>query len=110
MHLAIGFLDHLRASKLLRLSTSPPSWGFIPFSVINPVYNGTKAWLHFWTMNLRARLSKDEEGRNIKVVEIAPPTVATNLHRGRSNPDDNKENNLDALAVEEFMEFVRERI
>jgi hypothetical protein len=30
------------------------------------------------------------------------------LHRERSNPDDNKkENNPDALSVEEFMEFVR---
>lgn len=60
-------------------------------------------------MNLRTQLSKDERGKNIKVVEIAPPTVATDLHRERSNPDDNKkENNPNALSVEEFMEFVRE--
>jgi short-subunit dehydrogenase involved in D-alanine esterification of teichoic acids len=59
-------------------------------------------------MNLRTQLSKDEKGRNIRVVEIAPPTLATNLHRERSDPDDNtKEKNPDALSLEEFMEFVR---
>jgi hypothetical protein len=41
-------------------------------------------------------------------VEIAPPTVATDLHRDRKDPNDNKkENNPNALTVEEFMEFVR---
>ena len=44
---------------------------------LDPVYNGTKAWVHFWSMNLRAQL-KDTK---IKVIEIAPPTVATDLHR-----------------------------
>ena len=56
-------------------------------------------------MNLRTQF--DEKGMHIKVVEIAPPTVLTDLHRDRSNIDDNKkENNPDALSVEEFMEFV----
>ena len=59
-------------------------------------------------MNLRTQLSKDDSSKHIKVVEIAPPTVATNLHRDRSNPDDNKkENNPDALSVEEFMKIVQ---
>jgi len=79
------------------------SSSFVPFSIVNPVYNGTKAWVHFWTMNLRTQL-KDSK---VKVVEIVPPTVATDLHRDRSNPDDNKkENNQSALSVDEFMEFV----
>jgi len=76
---------------------------FVPFSIVNPVYNGTKAWVHFWTMNLRTQL-KDSK---VKVVEIVPPTVATDLHRERSDPDDNKkEKNQSALSVDEFMEFV----
>ena len=41
------------------------------------------------------------------MVEIAPPTVATDSHRDRTDPHDKKkENNPDALALEEFMEFV----
>ncbi len=42
----------------------------------------------------------------IKVVEIAPLTVETALHRERKDPDDNKKEhgNKGALSVEEFME------
>lgn len=54
-------------------------------------------------MNLRTQLAKE----NIKVVEIAPPTVTTDLHRERSDPDNNKEKNPSALSLEEFMRFVR---
>lgn len=41
------------------------------------------------------------------MVEIAPPTVATDLHRERDDPDDNKKHkNPKALSVEEFMDEV----
>lgn len=41
-----------------------------------------------------------------RFVEIAPPTVSTEFHRERSDPDDNKkEKNSAALSVEEFMDF-----
>lgn len=54
-------------------------------------------------MKLRTQL----RDTNIKVVEIALPTVATNLHRERTDPDDNKkEKNPNALSVDEFMNFV----
>jgi short-subunit dehydrogenase involved in D-alanine esterification of teichoic acids len=77
--------------------------GFNPFSIVNPVYNGTKAWIHAFTMNLRTQLRQG--GSKIKVVEIVPPTVETALHRDRKNPDDNKKSqgNAAALSVEEFM-------
>ena len=43
----------------------------------------------------------------MSVVEIAPLTVSTDLHRERSDPDyDKKEKNSVALSVEEFMDFV----
>ena len=38
-----------------------------------------------------------------------PPTVATDLHRERSDPDDNKkEKNPHALSVEEFMDYLKQ--
>lgn len=78
--------------------------GFVPFAPINPVYNGTKAWLHFYTTNLRTQL----RDTGVRVVELAPPTVATDLHREREDPDDNKkEKNAQALSVEEFVEDVK---
>lgn len=111
MHLTLGLLPHFRSKKDRAVIVNVSSiLGFVPFSVINPVYNGTKAWLHFWSMNLRTQLAQGGAD-HIRVIEIAPPTVATDLHRERENPDDNKkDNNPDALSVEEFMEEVAAKL
>lgn len=80
--------------------------GFNPFSVINPVYNGTKAWLHSFSTNLRTQLQKVDS--KIKIVEIVPPQVESDLHRDRSDPDDNKKKSgAPALSIEEFMDDVK---
>jgi len=100
MHLAVNLLPHFKSKPGAAIMNVSSVLGFVPFSVVNPVYNGTKAWLHFHTMNMRTQL-KDS---NIKVVEIIPPMVSTDLHREREDPDDNKkEKNSSALSVEEFM-------
>ncbi|KAE8160031.1 hypothetical protein BDV40DRAFT_271574 [Aspergillus tamarii] len=106
MHLTLGLLEHFKSkpngATIMNVSSI---LGFVPFSVINPVYNGTKAWLHFWSMTLRTQLARGGYER-IKVIEIAPPSVGTDLHRDREDPDDNKKvKNPNALSVEEFMEF-----
>jgi short-subunit dehydrogenase involved in D-alanine esterification of teichoic acids len=85
--------------------------GFNPFSVINPVYNGTKAWLHMFSTNLRTQLAQmsDEQGGKIKVVEIVPPAVETDLHRDRTDPDDNKKaKGSNAMSIDEFIKDVEE--
>jgi short-subunit dehydrogenase involved in D-alanine esterification of teichoic acids len=85
--------------------------GFNPFSVINPVYNGTKAWVHMFTTNLRTQLGQldDGKGGKIKVVEIVPPQVESDLHRDRTDPDDNKKHkSSSAMSVEEFIKDVEE--
>jgi short-subunit dehydrogenase involved in D-alanine esterification of teichoic acids len=104
MHLALHLLPHLKSQSSGGLIVNVSSvLGFVPFSIINPVYNGTKAWLHFWSMALRRQL----EGSGVRIVEIAPPTVATDLHREREDPDDNKkEKNAKALSVDEFVDEV----
>ncbi|THX89418.1 short-chain dehydrogenase [Aureobasidium pullulans] len=106
MHLAVGFLPHFKSKKSAVIMNVSSVLGYIPFSIINPVYNGTKAFVHFNTMNLRSQL--EQGGASIKVVEIAPPSVGTDLHRERADPDDNKKHkNSSALSVEEFMEEVK---
>ncbi|KAJ4400668.1 hypothetical protein N0V91_008506 [Didymella pomorum] len=101
MHLALTLLPHLKSKPNALIVNASSVLGFVPFSIINPVYNGTKAWMHFWSMALRKQL-KDS---SVSVVEIAPPTVATDLHREREDPDDNKKSkNKTALSVEEFVE------
>ncbi|GKU07894.1 short-chain dehydrogenase [Fusarium langsethiae] len=103
MHLALHLIPHFKEKPSALIMNVSSVLGFIPFSIINPVYNGTKAWLHFWSMNLRTQL----HDTNIRVVELAPPMVATDLHRERENPDDNKKEHApQTLTVEEFMDEV----
>ncbi len=110
LHLALLLLPHLRTRPRATIVNVSSVLGFVPFSIINPVYNGTKAWLHFWSMNLRTQLANSPELRHVRVVEIAPPMVATDLHREREDPDDNKKHkNENTLTVEEFMDEVQRK-
>lgn len=106
MHLTLGLLEHFRSRQGPAVIMNVSSiLAFVPFSVINPVYNGTKAWLHFWSMALRTQLECGGRGEGrIRVIEIAPPSVETDLHREREDPHDNKkEKNPNVMSVEEFM-------
>ena len=121
LHLTIGLLPHLRKQSHPLIVNVSSVLGFVPFSVINPVYNGTKAWVHFWSVNLRTQLqqlsTKDSSGGSegaggreggggmVRVLEIVPPTVETDLHRERTDPDDNKKQKgaSSSLSLEEFM-------
>lgn len=109
MHLALALLPHFESKPYALIVNISSVLGFLPSSIINPVYNGTKAWLHFWTMNLRSQLKA--QGSKVRVVEIAPPQVETDLHRERENPDDNKkENSPSALSVDEFVQEVAKKL
>jgi len=109
LHLSASLVPHFNSlpngAVIMNVSSV---LGYNPFSLVNPVYNGTKAWVHFFTMNLRTQLR--QAGSKIKVVEIVPPTVETDLHRERKDPNDNKKahGNAVALSVPEFMEQVLE--
>lgn len=121
MHLAVGLLPHFRgvpragpqggaaggarAALIINVSSV---LGFVPFSILNPVYNGTKSWLHAWSMALRVQL----RGTSVKIVEIAPPQVGTDLHREREDPDDNKKSKgaASSMDVEDFMQEVAEKL
>jgi len=112
MHLAVGLLPHFKTKQGAVIMNVSSVLGFIPTSIINPVYNGTKAWVHFWSMNLRTQLEQAAAngGPTIRVIEVAPPSVGTDLHRERKDPDDNKKDkNPSALSVEEFMKDVVEQ-
>ncbi|KAF4956134.1 hypothetical protein FSARC_11664 [Fusarium sarcochroum] len=107
MHLSLGLIPHFKEKPSALIMNLSSGLAYIPFSVINPVYNGTKAWQHFWSMNLRTQL----KSTNIRVVELAPPMVATDLHRERENPDDNKKENAPhTLTLEEFMSEITPKL
>ncbi|KAJ9477067.1 putative NADP-dependent 3-hydroxy acid dehydrogenase (putative) [Pseudozyma hubeiensis] len=102
VHLATAFLDHLKSKKLGVIMNVSSVLGFVPYSIINPIYNGTKSFVHSWTETQRVQL----KNTNVRVVEIVPPSVGTDLHRERENPDDNKKHlgATSSLTVEEFMD------
>ncbi|KAI1340710.1 NAD(P)-binding protein [Xylariaceae sp. FL0016] len=107
MHLTLGLLPHLKSKPHALVVNVSSVLGFVPFSIINPCYNGTKAWVHFWSMNLRSQL----KGTGVRIVEIAPPMVESDLHRERENPDDNKKsNNASAMSMDEFMDEVSRKM
>lgn len=116
MHLAVGLLPHFRslpAGRGALIINVSSVLGFVPFAVGNPCYNATKAWLHSWTMGLRAQLARDEDGGGgkVRVVEIAPPMVGTDLHREHDDPDNNKKHrNPMSLTVDEYMAEVAEKL
>jgi short-subunit dehydrogenase involved in D-alanine esterification of teichoic acids len=111
MHLTIGMIknqfDKLEKGGVVMNVSSV--LGFVPFSVVNPVYNGSKAWIHFFTTNLRTQIKRAGKEK-IRIIEIVPPAVETDLHRERKDPDDNKraKGNKTALTQEEFMDEVKQ--
>jgi len=110
VHLATAILPHLKTKKMGVIMNVSSILGFIPYSIINPIYNGTKSFLHSWSRVQRTVLSKTAP--NIRIIEIVPPSVGTDLHRERENPDDNKKHKgaTSSLTVEEFMEDFRNGI
>jgi short-subunit dehydrogenase involved in D-alanine esterification of teichoic acids len=108
MHLCVHLVPHFNKSPTGGVIMNVSSvLGYSPTSLINLVYNGTKAWVHFFSMNLRSQLR--DAGSKIKVVEIVPPTVSTALHRERKDPLDNtkEHGNAAALSVPEFMAEIK---
>ncbi|MBP1850894.1 SDR family oxidoreductase [Rhizobium halophytocola] len=79
IHLAAALLPHLRSRPEAALLTVSSGLAFVPRAQ-NPVYSATKAAIHSWSQGLRHQL-KDT---SVRVHEIAPPLVATELTPGQS--------------------------
>lgn len=74
-----AFLPLLKRQPAARLVHVGSGLAYVPL-VSAPVYSATKAAVHSFTISLRRQLA----GSTVKVVEIIPPVVETNLHRGQS--------------------------
>jgi len=73
IHLALALLPHLRerGGAIVNVTSG---LSFAPY-VAAPVYSATKAALHSFTLSLRHQLA----GTNVRVIEIIPPAVNTDL-------------------------------
>jgi uncharacterized oxidoreductase len=76
IHLCTLFLPHFlqKKNEVTVLSNVSSGLAFIPF-VGGPVYSATKAAIHNYTMSLRYSL----QDTNVRVIEIVPPAVKSNL-------------------------------
>lgn len=105
IHLADAFLKHFASKPHAVIMNVTSVLGFCPFSIINPTYNGSKAYMHFYSMAQREQL----RNTSVRVCEVIPPQVHTALHRDREDPDDNNPAKSPAsLTVDEFMRQVGE--
>ncbi|KAI4593386.1 hypothetical protein KJ359_009917 [Pestalotiopsis sp. 9143b] len=87
VHLAAAFLPHLQSlgcpAHLVFVSAA---LGLVPFMTRTPGYNASKAALHSWVTAVRQQL-QDSGNSQVRVVEVFPPAVQTELHDERHQPD-----------------------
>jgi uncharacterized oxidoreductase len=83
IRLTAALLPHLLTQPAATVVTVSSGLAFVPLAA-TPTYNATKAAIHSWSQSLRHQL-KDT---TVKVVEWAPPAVATDLMPGHAeNPN-----------------------
>jgi len=83
IRLTAALLPHLLTKPAATVVTVSSGLAFVPLAA-TPTYNATKAAIHSWSQSLRHQL-KDT---SVKVVEWAPPAVATDLMPGHAeNPN-----------------------
>jgi uncharacterized oxidoreductase len=76
-----ALIDHLKRQNDAAVINNSSVLAFVPLAM-SAVYSSTKAALHSYTMSLRHRL----RGTPVKVLEIAPPWVQTDLHNSNNEP------------------------
>ncbi len=82
IRLTAALLPHLRRQPTATILTVSSGLAFVPLTA-TPTYSATKAAIHSYSQSLRTQL----QGTAIRVIEIAPPAVATDLMPGHAqNP------------------------
>lgn len=83
IRLTAALLPHLKSRASATVVNVTSGLAFVPLAA-TPAYSATKAALHSWSQSLRAQLA----GTSVKVLEWAPPAVATDLMPGHAeNPN-----------------------
>ena len=77
VHLTALFIPHLMRQESAAIVNVSSGLGFIPLAIM-PVYCATKAAIHSFSLSLRHQL----RDTSVRVFEVIPPTVDTNLDRG----------------------------
>jgi uncharacterized oxidoreductase len=83
IHLSAQLIQQLRQRKEAAIVNITSGLAYTPLAAV-PVYCATKAAVHSWSLSLRYQLRKT----SVRVFEIAPPMVATELSGRRRRPED----------------------
>jgi uncharacterized oxidoreductase len=107
VYLSALFIPHLMKQSEAAIVNISSGLGFIPLAIM-PIYCATKAAVHSFSLSLRHQL----RNTTIKVFEIIPPTVDTELDKGARGrrgqedrgikPEEVAEATLKALKEDEF--------
>lgn len=96
VHLSSLVVQQLQSRENAAIVNISSGLAFVPIAML-PVYSASKAALHSYTLSLRQQLS----GLGIKVFEIAPPSVDTELgHQQRKD----KTQTHGGMPVSEFVD------
>jgi len=98
IHLSSLFIEHLITKQEAAILNVSSGLAFAPIAIM-PVYCATKAAIHSLTMSLRHQLINT----SVKVFEIIPPAVDTELGSDRRT---DKSNSHGGMPVSEFVEEV----
>lgn len=85
-YITAAFLPHLKTKSQGHFVYVSATLGLIPFMVRTPNYNASKSALHSFIMAVRQQLH-DAGQTNVRLVEVFPPAVQTELHDERHQPD-----------------------
>ncbi|WP_426051624.1 SDR family oxidoreductase [Brevundimonas sp. SL161] len=79
IRLAAAVLPHLQTKPAASFVTVSSGLAFVPLAA-TPTYSATKAAIRSWSQSLRTQLA----GTSVRVIEWAPPAVATDLMPGHA--------------------------
>jgi uncharacterized oxidoreductase len=102
VHLSALLVPHLKAKPRAAIINISSGLAFTPMAFM-PVYCASKAALHSFTLSLRHQLIKT----TVRVFEIAPPIVDTNLDKGRR---DSREQSDRGITPEAFAKLALEAV
>jgi len=95
LRISAAFLPHLKQQPAATIVNLTSGLAFTPMAVY-PVYCATKAFVHSFTLSLRHQLRETP----VRVIELAPPWVATDL--AAAQPEQAEHGDMKPMPLADF--------